>query len=204
MLQVINTYDSDGLSFGFIQYTMAGKLQALIKQVPAAFKKYGIEVGGDLTLKRKNNMKVEGIKGVDNEEELRSAYWATKFYHAGFDEEIIIAQVEKAKKEIEATLSTIKPHVASSKFFEKPYVRGIILELNNNRPAYVKPVLKRTADRVKGKPSTTEEDFMKILGEEMETEYVNGNKNGFNGKTEEGAREKARNIITKTKAAYGS
>ena len=35
--QCINTWDSDVVSFGFKQYTMAGKLQDLIKRVPTAF-----------------------------------------------------------------------------------------------------------------------------------------------------------------------
>lgn len=202
LLQVINTWDSDGLSFGFIQYTMAGKLQALIKEVPAAFKKYGIEVEGDLVLKSKGNMKVEGIKGIANEAELRSAHWSAKFYQAGFDDEIIIAQVGKAKKEIDTVVGKVSKYSSTSPFFDLPYVQGAVLELNNNRPAYVAPVLKRTAERAKANPKLTEAEFVKILGEEMESEYVTNNKKGFNGKTDDDARKKARNILSKTRTVY--
>ena len=74
---------------------------------------------------------------------------------------------------------------------------AIIFELNNNRPAYVSATVRKTAAEHEKHPAWTEDDFVAALQSVMEQEYVDNNTKGLNGATDEEARQKARNIVTK-------
>ena len=163
--QCINTWDSDVVSFGFKQYTMAGKLQDLIKRVPTAFARYGIELSGRLKIKQ--GVTADGIKGVTAASELRGAYWATKFFQAGLDDEIIVAQAAKALEDLGAFETKTATQSATSAHMRTAKVRAILFELDNNRPAYVRPVVRRTLAQAAKQPDLTEAEFIEILGAEM-------------------------------------
>jgi hypothetical protein len=203
-LQCINTWDSDEVSLGFIQYTLAGSLQELIEMAPDAFARYGIRLGGQTTLKRPGlgDVTVKGIQGVSDPQELRSLEWATKFFLAGLDDEIIVAEATKARADIAATQAKLLGSSSAAPQLNSARVVAILLELNNNRPAYVSPVVKRTAARIKDKPQLTVAEVVDVLQEEMEAEYVKYREKHGNGATDEEARQKARNIVTKTAAAF--
>ena len=199
--QCINTWDSDVVSFGFKQYTMAGKLQDLIKRVPTAFARYGIELSGRLKIKQ--GVTADGIKGVTAASELRGAYWATKFFQAGLDDEIIVAQAAKALEDLGAFETKTATQSATSAHMRTAKVRAILFELDNNRPAYVRPVVRRTLAQAAKQPDLTEAEFIEILGAEMEAEYVTYRSDHGNGATDEKARQKAKNIVAKTQRAFG-
>ena len=200
--QCINTWDSDVVSFGFKQYTMAGKLQDLIKRVPTAFARYGIELSGRLRIKQ--GVTADGIKGVNAASELRGAYWATKFFQAGLDDEIIVAQAAKALEDLGAFETKTATQSATSTHMRSAKVRAILFELDNNGPAYVRAVVRRTLAQANKKPDLTEAEFIEILGAEMEAEYVTYRSDHGNGATDEKARQKAKNIVAKTQRAFDS
>lgn len=195
-LEDINTYDSDAVSLGFIQYTLAGSLQELIEMAPDAFARYGIRLGPETTLKRSiGNVRVKGIQGVKDLQDLRSLEWAVKFFLAGLDPDVIAAQVKKAQAEFAAVAHDHLGAVSGMPLFQTPRVKAIIFELNNNRPAYVAATVRKTAAEAKKHPAWTEDDFVAHLQSVMEDEYVANNKNNINGKTDAEAREKARHIV---------
>jgi hypothetical protein len=195
-LEDINTYDSDVVSLGFIQYTLAGSLQELIEMAPDAFARYGIRLGPETTLKRSiGNVKVKGIEGVKDLQDLRKLEWAVKFFLAGLDPDVIAAQVKKAQAEFAEVTHDHLAVVSGMPLFQTPRVKAIIFELNNNRPAYVGATVRKTAAEAKKHPDWSQDDFVAQLQSVMEDEFVKNNKNNINGKTDAEAREKARHIV---------
>jgi hypothetical protein len=199
-LEDINTYDSDVVSLGFIQYTMAGELQELIAMAPEAFARYGIKLGPKLTLKRwgEPDLKVPGIEGVKDLQELRGLEWAVKFFRAGLDPEVIAAQVKKAQADFATVTKNHLGAVSGVPLFQTPRVKAIIFELYNNRRAYVADTVRLTAAELKKHPTWTEDDLVTFMLSVMEDQYVTKNFHQINGKTDEEARQKARNIVTRT------
>lgn len=164
-VQQINTYDDAVLSFGFKQWTYQEKSEvpALIAKVPEAFKRYGIELGGEFTIKGK---KVPGIKGVSDPEDLRGSYWSARFYEAGLDDEIIAAEVAKAGDDLAGLRSTIR----RSSHLEGEAALDLLLELQNNRPAYIASVVGRTLPRI---PKESSEDaFLEVFVDEIVRAYA--------------------------------
>jgi hypothetical protein len=188
----VNTWDSDVVSMGFMQYTMAGKLQDLIRRAPGAFARYGIQLGGKMTItSKKGNPKVDGILGAATDKVLRGPEWAARFLHAGLDDEIIAAQVEQAKeKDLPIVTKQINRVPVQSR-----RIRGILLELHNNRPAYLKAVIDDTLKLVSAKVS--EADFIAELDRQMQQIYMKYRVRDKNGSTDEKARAKAHGIVTK-------
>jgi hypothetical protein len=184
------------ISLGFMQYTLAGSLQELIEMAPEAFARYGIKLS-KTKLKIKSGVEATGIEGVTDAKELRGLEWATRFFRAGLDPDIIAAQVKKAQGEFAQLTKDKLGSVSGDAMFQTARVKAIIFEINNNRPAYVSATVRKTAAEHKKHPTWTEDDFVAQLQSVMEQEYVDNNTNGINGDTEAKAREKARNIVTK-------
>ena len=106
-IQGINTWDSGVLSFGFMQWTLKyGELQDLVKRVSNEFKPFGIEIEGTYLFKSNSvppkSHSVPAFKGVTNYNILRGLDWAEKFYRAGLQEEIVIAETKKALEQLHA------------------------------------------------------------------------------------------------------
>jgi hypothetical protein len=193
---VINTWDSDVVSLGFMQYTLAGSLQELIAAAPDAFARYGIKLS-KTKLKIKSGVEATGIEGVSDAKELRGLEWATRFFRAGLDPDVIAAQVKMAQAEFAQLTKDKLGSVSGDAMFQTGRVRAIIFELNNNRPAYVSATVRKTAAEHKKHPTWTEDDFVAGLQSVIEQEYVDNNGKGLNGANDEEARQKARNIVTK-------
>jgi hypothetical protein len=128
---------------------------------------------------------------VARDTDLRGPVWGARFLEAGLDPEIIAAQVEQAKKD---DLAKVAPQVGRLPI-QTDRVRRIILELHNNRPAYVKPVVDRTLAKVGDAP--TEREFIAALKAVMQDVYAERNTKHANGKTEAEARAKAARIVDK-------
>jgi hypothetical protein len=194
---VINTWDSDVVSLGFMQYTLAGALQELIGMAPEAFARYGIKLS-TTKLKIKAGVEATGIEGVTDAKELRGLEWATRFFRAGLDPDVIAAQVKLAQGEFAKLSKDMLGSVSGDAMFQGARVKAIIFELHNNRPAYVSATVRKTAAEHKKHPAWTEDDFVAHLQSVMEDEYVDNNAKGINGGSDEEARQKARNIVTKS------
>jgi len=170
MTHGINSWDDMYMSFGFMQYPIgSNQLQELIAINPSAFKRYGIELDEKRTYNIKGE-RVQAIKGVAHPKDLRSDYWAAKFFQAGTDPEVIEAEVKLTQKEIRTKIQTQffdkLPHKDSS--IEK----AIIFELHNNRPAYVKKVLNRALADIPAGGSISEADFIKLLARRVREIYI--------------------------------
>ena len=192
-IQAVNTWDSAVVTFGFKQWTLQfGELQDLITRVPGQFARYGIRLEGHLTIA---GNKVDGISGA-TPGELRGAYWAEKFFYAGLDTEIIAAEVQKALEDlgrVKGAMAELKKQAVTAgtawpAALDSPVANKLIGELDNNRPAYVRPVVRRAlADAT---PAMTPKDFVDALVDEIVDEYAKHP--GQNGGTEAKARARAR------------
>jgi hypothetical protein len=166
----INTWDNMVLSWGFKQWTLgADELQDVIKRAPEAFKRYGIELDPSHTFRVRKN-KVRAISGVSDPQELREANWVIRFYRAGLDPDILKAEVEKALEQ-ERKLEK-KAKLYWSPYLDKGKGRRIISEVDNNRPAYVNEILKRTHDEAAPLGAgITEEQYLKVLKKKVPEVY---------------------------------
>jgi hypothetical protein len=146
--QGLNTWDSAVVSIGWFQLTLQhDKLQRLIASAPAAFKRYDIELDPKREytfVTKKRRWSVRAIKGVSNRDDLRWNGWADRFYRAGLDDDVIVAQVADGRGILAAGLrSAEKGYLAPIKggyvLFKAAYdrslpLRGLYQEALNNKP----------------------------------------------------------------------
>ncbi|MEM7039851.1 MAG: hypothetical protein AAF570_22955, partial [Bacteroidota bacterium] len=212
--QTINSWDSDKMSVGFKQYTMAGKIQKLIKRNEAAFADYGIELERDdagkevkKTIKEHDGKKTKAtwLKGMEKAADLRNSVWAMRFYEAGMDERIIIEQAKMALEYYEDFEKKADKHVKkgkdTTKFFQENVVKTALFEISNNRPAYVDDVIRKVQKDSAG--DGTVKDFLEDLMKASGQVYVDKNSGNLNGKTEKDARDKGQRIVWKVAKVFG-
>jgi len=144
----INSHDSDVMSAGFIQFTLAGKLQAWIKKNPSLFQKYGIELA-DRKVIIKDKIREQPIKGVDKVIEIRDLIWALRFYDACLDKAIINQEIVYAREKIKSAAKIIDKYQRKSSFTQLSHsgIRTILIEVRNNRGVFMeKALIKMTQD----------------------------------------------------------
>ncbi|RPE14213.1 M15 family peptidase [Chitinophaga lutea] len=152
-IQVLNSYDGGLVSFGFLQLTLhVGKLQKLISMAPTAFARYGIALDPVKTYRFSSSEVHPAIVGVDNKDrsQLRWNGWAERFYYAGFDPDIIEAQVKYAVQYLDKQKAGLKSRLKNNhqdtgntlytKFINNyynrhAYIRGLFQESFNNNPS---------------------------------------------------------------------
>jgi peptidoglycan hydrolase-like protein with peptidoglycan-binding domain len=144
-IQGINTWDSAVVSSGFMQWTLRhGELQEWIALAPAAYRRYGIELEPSRRYTWGND-RHSAIVGAPTTDELRWNGWAERFYLSGLDDEIIVAEVDLARKflgrHLRGLSARLKKLEASGAFFvfqehydRSPYLRGIFQAAFNNLP----------------------------------------------------------------------
>ena len=181
-IQGINTWDSGVLSFGFMQWTLKyGELQDLIKRISNEFKPFGIEIEGTYVFKTNSvppkSHSVPAFKGVTNYNILRGQDWAEKFYKAGLQEPIILAESKKALEQLHAyenrngLLST-----AWNNHFKNPTAISLIFEAHNNLPVAAKNALRNTLTQTKDQ-TITDKEFNEILANNILKAYKAYNPN---------------------------
>jgi len=174
----INTWDSGVVSLGFMQLTLKhGKIQRWIKNSSKEFKRYGIELDADFyTFGR---YKVSAIKGVTNPSVLRWGSWAMRFYSAGLDERIIIAEIEEARYYLKTHLARIKKLVGQDYdiFFQEyrksAHVRGMFHAAYNNLPVAAKSGTQAALMAFRSTGDTG--DFKSLLAEKIKLAYKQRN-----------------------------
>ena len=134
-----------------------------------------------------------GIEGVKDLQELRGIEWATRFFRAGLDSDVIAAQVKMAQAEFAQLAKDLIGSVSGDAMFQTARVKAIIFELNNNRPAYVSATVRKTAAEHKKHPTWTEDDSSPGMQSVMEQEYVENNGKGSTAPT---TRKRARRRAT--------
>jgi hypothetical protein len=196
-IQGINSYDSAFMSMGFMQWPIAyGKLQQLIQRAPAAFRRYGIELDAPRPYQIRTPSGTEtpiAIKGASHPSALRSLEWAKRFYAAGLDPEIILAEVKLALEVIAESKRRMVGRVGSGflPYYEKsPVLRALIQETFNNRPVYLYIALKRAMTWAGGMSQVSTEQFLELVRKAIREVYRE--------KEPENGPQKAENLIRKT------
>jgi hypothetical protein len=147
LVQALNTWDSAVVSIGFLQLTLRyGELQRLILRAPTAFGRYGIAVDAARQYRFSDGV-VPAIVGVTDPQILRWGAWADRFYRAGLDDDVIIAQVavglERNQRHLDALRRHVTSHAGAFDGFMRQYrysshLRAVYQESYNNRPAYAR------------------------------------------------------------------
>ena len=174
-IQGINTWDSAIVSIGFMQLTLQhGKIQKWINRTPETFKRYGIMLDHNIQYKwtakapKKPNIQI-GIKGVKEKSELRWGEWANRFYEAGLDDEVIVAEVDLARDYMREHLDQVKRYLTKPEnggkyevfknFYDNSaYVRGMFQAGYNNLPAATRKATKYALEVTNS--STTIDQFI--------------------------------------------
>lgn len=150
-IQGLNTWDSAVVSSGFMQWTLQhDKLQEWIRRTPTAYRRFGIELDPDRTYSwtypGNKVVRQPAIAGAANKDDLRWGGWAERFYLAGLDDEIIVAEVQLAQEWLERQLRGLHANLrrrsmeASYALFRRHYdqslyLRGMFQAGYNNLPA---------------------------------------------------------------------
>jgi uncharacterized protein YcbK (DUF882 family) len=177
-LKRIEKTSQEAFSLYFNNTAEPGKLQMLIQLAPVAFKKYGIELSGNsIKFKGSKNKthEVQSLKGLNKLSELRNYDWARKFFCAGIDDEIIIAEAKLTLYVLGMSLYTMQIKLGNS-YFVSYYkssapLRGLIQEAYNNRPAYLTDALKITSKILSSSINSTAKDFIDLLKKELVKQY---------------------------------
>ncbi|MEO5642264.1 MAG: M23 family metallopeptidase [Bacteroidia bacterium] len=142
-ISAVNNWDNVFMSMGFTQFTIGvNTLQRVIRRVPAAYKKYGIELTEG---EKYPGTDIDKIKGTTRPGDLRSYEWGEKFYKAGLDEEIIVALIQEARKRLNDLLAYSDPtDFLRTKFANHrfPNLWAHVYESNNAAPSPFKKALK--------------------------------------------------------------
>ncbi|CAN5904267.1 hypothetical protein BH11BAC7_BH11BAC7_04460 [soil metagenome] len=177
----INNWDSAFMSLGFTQFTARyNTLQNIIRNAPAAFQKYGIELENpEQKYPGTNTIK---IKGTNGRNDLRSQEWAIKFYNAGLDNDIIIMQVEGARLRFANLLSKCDPnhYLEQINYKAYPNLWAHIYESNNALPAPFTTAMKialAQAEKNRVKNPAELSDIIVVEFEKAIRNYFTGKKN---------------------------
>jgi hypothetical protein len=175
VLAGVNTWDDMVVSMGFKQVTLGwGSLIEIIRMAPEGFKKHGIELDESRTYKL--SATVPAIKGVANHEELRSPYWAVRFFEAGLEDDVINAELTYSLKALKEFVGQSKRKYSGkwNKHMEDLTAKAWLFEMKNNRESWVWPAISATLDRAaeEGGDELSRDDFLDILAEEMANTYA--------------------------------
>lgn len=185
-IQTLNTYDAGVVSIGFMQFTLhVGKIQEWIKLDEVAFRRFGIELdpvekytfteGG-------HTEQYSAIKGVPQSriDELRRNGWAERFYYAGLDADVIIAEVKLAKDYLQRHLKDFKARLKDNALYDNffnnyysnsTYVKALFQESYNNNPSKATSAIKETLQHVNVKNLAAMDDFLVKYKELLMSRY---------------------------------
>lgn len=197
LIQALNTWDSAVVSIGFMQWTLQyQELHRWIGKAASAFRRFGIEIDPTRSYTI-GDQQVPAIRGAATHDELRWDGWAQRFYLAGLDPEIIVAEVEHATAfvipgKLRAAKGWLKGNAEGIKLFEQSYqgslpFRGLFVEAHNNRPAAARAGVKNGIARALADGVSSPADVYAIMKEEILAAYV-----------VQGFRSKGENVVNRT------
>ncbi len=167
----VQTYDDQVLSVGFKQVVLGhGSLEKVMEAAPSGFAKHGLALDRSKRYahpKWGNNP--HQIEGCEVLQELRSPEWAIKFYHASMEPDVIAAICDVALPElrrVERTTAAKRDEVQHD-FFDDLVAKSWLLEVYNNRPAFMKKVV----DRASLSPALTRDAFLDLLANAIMDTY---------------------------------
>ena len=167
LVNSVNSYDTAYMSMGFLQFTIRyGELQKVIARAADAFRKYGIEL--DPTHVYDIEDRPRAIKNAPDISDLRSIDWAVRFYKAGLEDDIVIAQIEVAREIMRGFLLKDDPHQYLDRYRDKnPALWAFIYESYNSRPTPLNDALKKTINNASSMNLDDAVQFGKLLIEEL-------------------------------------
>lgn len=168
----VNTYDDQVMSIGFKQVVLGhGSLEKLMVSAPAGFAKHGLTVDTSKRYpKRKEwSHSPHQIVGAPDAEDLRSPEWAAKFYAASMEPDVVAAMCKLMLAEMaEVSATTASKGGANTNWLDDPTAHAWLLEVNNNRPAYMTIVVTQVANA----PATDRDAFLDALAAAIIATYV--------------------------------
>ncbi len=145
----VQTYDDQVMSVGFKQVVLGhGSLEKMMHEAPAGFAKHGLTLDASQTYPKQSGWSKapHQIVGCDDVQELRQPAWAMKFYQASMEPDVVAAlcrlllvEQGKVNAAIDATAG------ANGDRFDDLTAQAWLLELYNNRPAYMAKAVQRAA-----------------------------------------------------------
>lgn len=185
LANALNTWDNAVVSIAFKQWTLRwGELQDLISRAPAAFERHGIRLAKDGSMytfrSRTKSWQRPAIDGVPNAETLRNEDWSRRFYLASLEPEAIVAAAQKALEEIATLEAKVRKQYGWSPHLNSPRGRALLVELHNNRPAYIRDAVPRTLARAG--TDSSEDQFLKVFVEEIVAAYTNRENDATKGR----------------------
>ena len=163
-VNAINSWDDMYMSMGFIQLTMRYyELAQVIKAAPEGFRKHGIELEpGRLYFPAEKNS--FAIKNAPNIGDLRSLDWAKRFFRAGLEEDVIVAQIEVGRRILQTIRTRTDPKNYLDRFNNQfPKLWAFIYEAHNSRPAPFLKALPKAIAKASAASITDPVQFGKIL-----------------------------------------
>ncbi|MFI1675859.1 DUF2272 domain-containing protein [Streptomyces sp. NPDC020607] len=182
-VQALNTWDSAVVSIGFLQLTLQhGKLQEWIDAGPEAFRRFGIEVDRGRTYRWGKTTK-RAIVGAATKDELRWDGWAERFYLAGLDEAVIVAECVVSMRWLERHLAGMNAGFTRERmgwaaaafrahYDRSPYARGMFQSAYNNLPVVAQRAVINAmhADHKAGGLST--DRFVPVLADAIKAAFA--------------------------------
>ena len=159
----INTWDNSFLSFGIYQWTLgannsAGELPALLallqEKFPETFDGHFGQFGMGTRLSatpahgvRRGYVTLNGTPCIDrsNKEQFRALEWSYRFYHAGKDPKVQLAQFDHAIGRIDCFYHGAKQiykELTLPEIFNSEYAVALLLDHHINRPGHLVKVVK--------------------------------------------------------------
>lgn len=185
LTNALNSWDSAVMSAGFKQWTLRwGELQDLISRAPEAFARHGIRLapsGTNYVFATKGKPQ-PAIDGVPDWNTLRNEDWGRRFFLAGLEPEAVAAAARKALEDIAKVEQHVRKTSGWTPHFESPRGRALLVELDNNRPAYLKDVLPRVLAQAKAQPQLDENAFLQIFAAEIAASYERHERDGEKGR----------------------
>ncbi len=170
-LGCVQTYDDQVVSVGFKQVVLGhGSLEKIIELAPAGFAKHGIVIDYTRNYVKKGwDKKPHQFAGCDDVEELRSPEWAIKFYFASMEPDVVAAISMLALAELKTVEKTIgaADDKAGHDFFDDVVAKAWMLEVYNNRPAF----MAKAAEMASTKPAANRDAFLEVLAESIIETY---------------------------------
>ncbi|WP_276370829.1 peptidoglycan recognition family protein [Chryseolinea sp. H1M3-3] len=144
LIGAINSYDNMGMSMGFIQFTLrSNELVELIKKVPQAFRKHGIELEPVRKYTWSDGKSTIAIKNAAHQNDLRSLEWGKRFFAAGLEDDVIIMQIKIGREHMNAIRKRNDLNGYLNRFNDHyPTLWAFIYESFNSRPAILHVALK--------------------------------------------------------------
>jgi peptidoglycan hydrolase-like protein with peptidoglycan-binding domain len=168
LVNAINSWDNMYMSMGFIQLTIRYyELAQVIKQAPDGFRKHGIELdpGRKYFPDEKNSI---AIKNAPNIEDLRSLEWAKRFFKAGLEDDVIVAQIQVGRRILQTIRSRFDKNNYLDRFNDQyPNLWAFIYEAHNSRPAPLNQALRHAIAKASAASTTDPIAFGKILIEQL-------------------------------------